>query len=206
MPAIKIKINATGDEPGMCYNPFTFETQLTAFRMKQLTPDQLGRPTLEEVTTKEKIPVCVVLDNVRSGLNVGAIFRTCDAFSVQALYLCGITVQPPHSEIMKTALGATESVQWKYFPTTLEALDALEKVNYQLLPVEQTDHSIMLNSIRFQDFFPVALIFGNEMRGIDPIVLSRCKQSLEIQQSGIKHSLNVATTVGIVLWECYRQY
>ncbi len=173
--------------------------------MKQLTPDQLQRPDVTEYKTAEKMPVCIVLDNIRSGLNVGAIFRTCDAFSVEAIYLCGITVHPPHAEILKTALGATESVVWKHFPDTLSALDELSNGGYALIPVEQTDHAVTLDQINLQELFPLALIFGNEMRGVDAEVLKRCQKSLEIPQEGIKHSLNVATSAGIVLWECYRQ-
>jgi tRNA G18 (ribose-2'-O)-methylase SpoU len=174
--------------------------------MKQLTPSELQRPELEAYKQAEKMPVRFVLDNVRSGLNVGAMFRTCDAFSIEAIYLCGITVHPPHPEILKTALGASESVPWKFFKTTHEALDELIRDGYTLLPVEQTDHAVLLHEIIFEALFPLALIFGNEMKGVDATVLKRCEQSLEIPQSGIKHSINVATSAGIVLWECYRQY
>ncbi len=173
--------------------------------MKQLTTDQLGRPELIDYKATEKMPVIIVLDNIRSGLNVGAIFRTCDAFSVQSIYLCGITVNPPHAEILKTALGADESVSWKSFSNTLQALDELTDLGYTVMPVEQTDKSLHLDDINLKEFFPLALIFGNEMRGVSPEVLARCTQSLEIPQGGIKHSLNVATSAGIVLWECYRQ-
>jgi 23S rRNA (guanosine2251-2'-O)-methyltransferase len=173
--------------------------------MKQLTPDQLRRPQLEDYKSGEKMPVIVVLDNVRSGLNVGATFRTCDAFAVEALYLCGITVHPPHAEIMKTALGASESVVWKSFPDTLMALEELSGMHYHLLPVEQTDQSLLLGQVKLAGYFPLALIFGNEMRGVSAEVLKKCDKSLEIPQHGIKHSLNVATSAGIVLWECYRQ-
>lgn len=172
--------------------------------MKQLTPDQLQRPALTDYQEADKLPVIVVLDNIRSGLNVGAIFRTCDAFSVEAIYLCGITVHPPHAEILKTALGADQSVKWKSYEKTTVALDELEAGGYTLLPVEQTDQSIPLDHVKLKVMFPLALIFGNEMRGVSPDVLSRCTQSLEIPQGGIKHSLNVATSAGIVLWECYR--
>lgn len=173
--------------------------------MKQLTSDQLQRPELAEYKAAEKMPVCVVLDNIRSGLNVGAIFRTCDAFAVESIYLCGITVSPPHAEILKTALGATESVTWKSFPNATSALDELVSQGYTLMPVEQTDQSVNLDQVNLLELFPLALIFGNEMRGVDAEVLKRCNNSLEIPQDGIKHSLNVATSVGIVLWECYRQ-
>ena len=152
------------------------------------------------------MPVVVVLDNIRSGLNVGAIFRTADAFSIEAIYLCGITVTPPHAEILKTALGSTESVHWHHAASTPDALSELKEKGYTLLPVEQTDQSVFLHEMDFQALFPLALIFGNELRGISKEVLGLCRQSLEIPQEGIKHSLNVATSAGIVLWECYRQF
>src|SRR5688572_8400603 len=127
--------------------------------MKQLSMDQLNRPDHEEYKASEKVPVVVVLDNIRSGLNVGAIFRTCDAFAIEAIYLCGITVRPPHAEILKTALGSTDSVTWNYFEKTNDALDDLQKKGYLLLPVEQTEHSIFLDKETMADFFPIALIF-----------------------------------------------
>lgn len=168
--------------------------------------DQLERPALEEYKASDKIPVVVVLDNIRSGLNVGAIFRSADAFAIKSIYLCGITVQPPHTEILKTSLGAYESVDWSYRESTTYALNDLREAGYTLMPVEQTDKAVQLDKVILPDYFPVALIFGNEMRGVSPEVLSMCDQSLEIPQEGIKHSLNVATTAGIVLWECYRQF
>jgi tRNA G18 (ribose-2'-O)-methylase SpoU len=174
--------------------------------MKQLSTDQLNRPDVDQYKTHQKMPVILVLDNIRSGLNVGAIFRTADAFFIEAIYLCGITAQPPHTEILKTALGATESVQWAYFSECGLALDQLTDKGYQLIPVEQTDRSEMLDTIALPDHFPAAFIFGNEMRGISPEILARCQWSVEIPQHGIKHSLNVATAAGILLWECYRQY
>jgi tRNA G18 (ribose-2'-O)-methylase SpoU len=154
----------------------------------------------------EKMPVIVVLDQIRSGLNVGAIFRTCDAFNVQSLFLCGITVQPPHAEILKTALGATDSVQWKYFKDTESAIAEARHLGFQAAAVEQTHSSIMLDQLDFHVRQPLALIFGNEMKGVQPEILALCDFGIEIPQSGIKHSLNVATTAGIVLWECYRHH
>ena len=174
--------------------------------MKQLSMDELQRPALEDYKTAEKIPVVIVLDNIRSGLNVGAIFRTCDAFSIEAIYLCGITVKPPHAEILKTALGSTASVTWHYAEKTIQSLETLKREGFTLLPVEQTNKSIHLDQIDFINLFPLALIFGNEMRGVDAEVLAMCESSLEIPQDGIKHSLNVATSAGIVIWECYRQH
>ncbi len=173
--------------------------------MKQLSMDQLQRPELELYKSSEKLPVVVILDNIRSGLNVGAIFRTCDAFSVDAIYLCGITVKPPHAEILKTALGSTASVKWYYEEKTTTIIESLRSNGYKLLPVEQTDKSIKLADADLVEQFPLALIFGNEMRGVSAEVLAKCETSIEIPQEGIKHSLNVATTAGIVIWECYRQ-
>ncbi|HEX5112224.1 MAG TPA: RNA methyltransferase [Saprospiraceae bacterium] len=174
--------------------------------MKQLSAEELNRPNLQEYQQLRKVPVIVILDNVRSGLNVGAIFRTCDAFSIEAIYLCGITVQPPHTEIMKTALGATESVAWKYFENADLACKAIKEKGYSIIAVEQTDASKSLGDIDINAKLPFALVFGNEMRGIAPEVLLQCDSSIEIPQAGIKHSLNVATSAGIVLWECYRQF
>jgi len=173
--------------------------------MKQLQNKELQRPDVVTYQASEKLPVIIILDNIRSGLNVGAIFRTCDAFAVEAIYLCGITVQPPHTEIMKTALGATESVRWSYFENINSALEEVREKSYSILAVEQTDESESLGDINLTSNFPFGLIFGNEMRGIAPEVLNQCDASIEIPQMGIKHSLNVATSAGIVLWECYRQ-
>ena len=174
--------------------------------MKQLQNIELQRPDLETYKASSKLPVIVVLDNIRSGLNVGAIFRTCDAFSIERIILTGITVQPPHAEILKTALGATESVEWEYAPNTLDAIHDLNTKGYQLIAVEQTDKSMSLELFSMQKHTPFALVFGNEMKGIAPDVLAACDHSIEIPQAGIKHSLNVATSAGIVLWECYRQF
>ena len=174
--------------------------------MKQLSMDELNRPDPEQYKDSEKIPIVVVLDNIRSGLNVGAIFRTCDAFMIKSIYLCGITVQPPHAEILKTALGSSDTVTWHYREKTIQAIQELLVENYTVVPVEQTDKSILLDQADLPVLFPLALVFGNEMRGISSDVLSLCEKSLEIPQEGTKHSLNVATTAGIVLWECYRQF
>ena len=168
--------------------------------------EQLNRISADQYRAAEKMPVTVVLDNIRSGLNVGAIFRTCDAFSIDVIYLCGITVCPPHAEILKTALGSTDSVKWEYGENTSDVLKKLHASGYTLLPVEQTNQSIFLDEAKLTEDFPLALVFGNEMRGISAEILSICSKSLEVPQSGIKHSLNVATTAGIVLWECYRQF
>jgi 23S rRNA (guanosine2251-2'-O)-methyltransferase len=174
--------------------------------MKQLQNEALQRPDLATYKAADKLPVIIVLDNVRSGLNVGAIFRTCDAFSIESIYLCGITVSPPHAEILKTALGATDSVDWYHVQNVNEALGEIKSKGYQIVAVEQTDESQSLGEVNITALFPLALVFGNEMRGIAPEVLLNCDSSIEIPQAGIKHSLNVATSAGIVLWECYRQF
>ncbi len=173
--------------------------------MKQLPNQALLRPDLETYKAQAKLPVCVLLDNVRSGLNVGAIFRTCDAFAIEHIYLLGITVQPPHPEVLKTALGATDSVSWSHSTDTDEQIREIKSKGYQLIAVEQTDKSVSLETFSFQSSESVVLVFGNEMRGISPALLEACDAAIEIPQSGIKHSLNVATSAGILLWEVYRQ-
>ncbi|HJW30429.1 MAG TPA: RNA methyltransferase [Saprospiraceae bacterium] len=173
--------------------------------MNQLQNIQLNRPDLEAYKRQAKMRIILLLDNIRSGLNVGAIFRTADAFAVEAIYTCGITVHPPHPEIMKTALGATESVNWTHFDTTIEAIQQIKAKQYSLIAIEQTDRSISLEQFNPDQRFAAALVFGNEMRGISPEVLQACDMAIEIPQQGIKHSLNVATSAGIVLWECYKR-
>ncbi|MBN1413976.1 MAG: RNA methyltransferase [Bacteroidales bacterium] len=174
--------------------------------MRKLANAELNRKTVKEYKETPKIPVVVILDNVRSLNNIGSVFRTCDAFMIEALYLCGITACPPHREIHKTALGATESVQWLYFGKTTEALVRLRTDGYILCAVEQTENSIMLH-----DFRPVlkqkyALIFGHEIHGVDQEVVDACDMSIEIPQTGTKHSINIAVSAGIVLWEVFRKY
>jgi tRNA G18 (ribose-2'-O)-methylase SpoU len=174
--------------------------------MQKLRTEELNRKTIEEFKQAKKNPVMVVLDNLRSQHNIGSIFRTCDAFLMEGIYLCGITATPPHREIHKTALGATNSVVWKYYPTTLEAVDALKRQGYYLLAVEQTLQSCPLSHLPLSTPEKYALVFGNEVQGIDPAVLDLCHASVEIPQCGTKHSLNVAVSAGIVLWEFFKQY
>jgi tRNA G18 (ribose-2'-O)-methylase SpoU len=152
--------------------------------------------------TQPGMQMVLVLDNIRSAWNVGSIFRTADAFSVSRIYLCGITACPPHREILKTALGATESVPWKYVAKTMEAIHELKKQGYALAAVEQSSRSILLSH-----FSPAAhqvLILGNEINGVNKEILALCDSIVEIPQHGIKRSLNVAVCAGIVLWECCR--
>ncbi|HBB90806.1 MAG: RNA methyltransferase [Bacteroidetes bacterium GWF2_49_14] len=167
--------------------------------MRKLANNELGRLDVEGFRQSEKNPVVVVLDNVRSLNNIGSIFRTCDAFRISRLILCGISTPPPHRDIHKTALGAELSVDWQYYENTLDAVKDLKKQKYYITALEQTETSIALN--RFQPIQPIALIFGNEIHGVSQDVINLCDAAVEIPQFGTKHSLNVAVSVGIVLWE-----
>lgn len=172
--------------------------------MRKLTMDELDRLTTEQFKKAEKMPVVIVLDNIRSLSNIGSVFRTADAFRVECIMLCGITAKPPHREIHRTALGATESVDWKYYTSTEEAVLELKKQGYRVAGVEQTVGSDLLHQAKF--CLPLALVFGNEVDGIDKAVIRLCDFCIEIPQSGTKHSLNVAVCTGIVTWHVYSQY
>ena len=173
--------------------------------MRKLKNEELNRLTMEQYHRSEKIPVVVVLDNMRSQNNTGSLFRTADAFRLEALFLCGITSTPPHREIHKTALGATESVHWEYFSNTLEALAELKKRGYTILVVEQVEGAISLDHLKLDRDGKYALVFGHEIRGVDQQVVDRGDFCIEIPQFGTKHSLNVAVAAGIVIWEVFRQ-
>jgi tRNA G18 (ribose-2'-O)-methylase SpoU len=166
--------------------------------MRKLRVDELGRLNQQEFQAKEKQDIVIVLDNVRSGLNVGSVFRTADAFAIARVLLCGITPKPPHREILKTALGATESVAWEYHPTAASAVRSLLDLGYKVWPVEQTDQSILLDQVTAEK--KIAVIFGNEVTGVSDEVVAMFNESIEIPQFGTKHSLNVAVSAGIVLW------
>lgn len=174
--------------------------------MRFLNNEELNRPDLEQFSESTKLPVIVVLDNVRSGSNVGSVFRTCDAFAVQKLILCGITAKPPEREILKTALGATESVVWEYFESTSDALMQLKSNGFEIQAVEQADSSVALNKYKENwSGSPLVLVFGNEVKGVDRSLISILDGCIEVPQSGTKHSLNVSVCVGVVLWEMYRK-
>jgi tRNA G18 (ribose-2'-O)-methylase SpoU len=174
--------------------------------MKKLLNEELNRKTIEEFKQAGKYPVLVVLDNVRSLNNIGSVFRTCDAFLLEGMILCGITATPPHREISKTALGATESVHWQYFENTLDAVFELRHKGYKILAVEQTVHACMLQDYLFSQNEKYALIFGHEIHGVDQEVVNKCDGTIEIPQYGTKHSLNIAVSAGIVLWEFFRYF
>ncbi len=171
--------------------------------MRKLLNEELGRLDAAAFKKASKIPFIVVLDNVRSLNNVGSAFRTSDAFLIEAVYLCGITAQPPHREIQKTALGATESVDWKYFSTTAEAVDFLRTENYQIIAIEQADESVELQDFNIDPEKRYALIFGNEVKGVEEDIVENAHTVIEIPQSGTKHSLNIAVSIGVVLWDLW---
>jgi 23S rRNA (guanosine2251-2'-O)-methyltransferase len=168
--------------------------------MRKLSMDDLNRKSTEEFKKASKLPVVVVLDNVRSMNNIGSVFRTADAFLLEAIYLCGVTAQPPHREIQKTALGATETVSWKHFETTMEAINSLKAEGYKVYAVEQADQSTMLDKFTPPDG-KITLVFGNEVNGVEQAVIDACNACIEIPQYGTKHSLNLAVSAGIVIWE-----
>jgi 23S rRNA (guanosine2251-2'-O)-methyltransferase len=169
--------------------------------MRKLLNKELQRKSVEQFRMSEKLPLIIVLDNVRSQNNVGSIFRTADAFLVESIYLCGITAKPPHREIQKTALGATESVAWKYFPRTIDAVCDLKERGYKIIGIEQTEGSVELQDMKIEKKEKYALVFGHEVNGVDQDVLNLCDHCAEIPQFGTKHSFNIAISVGIVLWE-----
>ena len=169
--------------------------------MRKLTMPELNRLNVTDYHNVKKLPVIIVLDNIRSMENVGSFFRTADAFRIEAIYLCGITACPPHREIHKTALGADESVNWKYFETTIEACKHLKEMGYKIFAVEQIENSIKLDE--FDTPAKSAYIFGNEVAGVDDEVLPYCDQAIEIPQEGTKHSLNVSVTGGIVMFHLF---
>lgn len=173
--------------------------------MRKLKVTELNRLTPEAFKDSKKIPLVVVLDHVRSLNNVGSVFRTSDAFRVEALYLCGITACPPHAEIHKTALGAEETVRWVYFEDTLRAVENLREAGYIVCAVEQAEGSIMLDKLLLDKDKKYAVILGNEVKGVQQEVVDISDLCIEIPQYGTKHSLNVAVTAGIVIWDCFKQ-
>jgi tRNA G18 (ribose-2'-O)-methylase SpoU len=171
----------------------------------KFTMQELNRLSVIQYKESQKAPVVIVLDNIRSRHNIGSVFRTADAFRLQAIHLCGITATPPHRDIQKTALGATESVDWIYFPSTFESLNRLRREGYLVIAIEQTHASITLDQFTPQPGSKFALVFGNEIHGIDDPILDYSDQCIIIPQYGTKHSLNIAVAVGIVVWELFKK-
>ncbi len=173
--------------------------------MRKLKITELNRISAEEFKAADKLPLVVVLDHVRSLYNVGSVFRSSDAFRVQAVYLCGITATPPQVEIHKTALGAEDSVDWKYFERTQDAVNELKSQGYSVQAVEQVEGSVMLQSFRPEEGKKYAIVLGNEVKGVQQEVVDLCDGCIEIPQFGTKHSLNVSVTAGILIWEMARK-
>ena len=165
----------------------------------------MNRLTPEEFKESRKLPLVVVLDHIRSLNNVGSVFRTSDAFRVESIYLCGITACPPNAEIHKTALGAEETVDWKYFNNTLEAVENLKKDGYTVCAIEQVEGSVMLDKLQLYKDKKYAIVMGNEVKGVQQSVVDKCDMCIEIPQYGTKHSLNVSVTTGIVIWEFFNK-
>ena len=174
--------------------------------MRKLKNEELGRKSSEEYKQSSKSPFVIVLDNVRSLMNIGSIFRTSDAFMVEAIYLCGISGTPPNKEISKTALGATESVLWKYFETTEKALLELKQRAFIIISVEQAEESVFLQDFKVDNDKKYAIVFGHEIKGVNQEIIDLSDFCIEIPQFGTKHSFNVAVSAGIVLWELYNKW
>jgi tRNA G18 (ribose-2'-O)-methylase SpoU len=171
--------------------------------MRKITNSELNRPSAELFATMQRIPVVVVLDNVRSAQNIGAFFRTGDAFAIEKVMLCGITATPPSRDIHKSALGAELTVGWEYYPTTAECVAALKAQDYTILAIEQVEGAVMLDELEMDTTKKSALVFGNEAEGVDQAVVDMCDGAIEIPQVGTKHSVNVSVAGGIVLWEFF---
>jgi tRNA G18 (ribose-2'-O)-methylase SpoU len=173
---------------------------------RKLKVDELGRKTPDEFKQSNKNQIIVVLDNIRSLHNIGSVFRTADAFLIESIYLCGICATPPHNEIHKSALGAENSVHWKYFSETKDAINELISDNFTIVAIEQTEKSISLEKFDVSKNKRYALVFGNEVRGIQQDIVDSCHYSVEIPQFGTKHSFNISVSAGIVLWEWYKKF
>lgn len=171
---------------------------------RKLSMDELNRKTVDEFRQSEKIPVIAVLENIRSAYNVGSVFRTADAFLLEAIYITGYTCTPPHKEIKKTALGAEDTVTWQHFANASAAIESLKLYGYKVFAIEQALNSHKLQAVDFDGIEKVAVIFGNEVTGVEQTTIAQCDSVIEIPQLGMKHSLNIATAAGVVLWEIVR--
>ena len=174
--------------------------------MEKLSLEKLNRISVEEFKQAEKTPITVVLDNVRSALNVGSVFRTCDAFRIERIVLCGITATPPNNEIRKTAIGAEQSVEWTYAKDSVSAVNDLKAQGYTIIAVEQADQSVMIDHLDSVQITKAALVFGNEVKGVDDGIMDICDICVEIPQFGTKHSLNVSVSAGIAIWEVFKKF
>ena len=195
-------------------NPVSQYYSHSTFHMRKLRTIEMNRLSVDAFKEAPKMPLIVVLDDVRSMYNIGSVFRTSDAFRVEAVYLCGITARPPHPEIHKTALGGEDSVTWRYFATAQEAVEELHRNNYHVFAIEQCEGSTLLQELKIDNspssfLLPpsskYAVVFGNEVKGVHQEVVDLCDGCIEIPQFGTKHSMNVSVTAGIVIWEFARQ-
>ncbi|MDT0554218.1 RNA methyltransferase [Urechidicola vernalis] len=173
--------------------------------MRKLKNNELKRLDVAGFKETEKIPLIVILDNIRSLNNVGSVFRTSDAFVVEKVYLCGITAQPPHKEIHKTALGATESVEWEFVEDTIALVEALKKEGVRVASIEQADNATMLQNFEVEPNQKYAVVFGNEVKGVQQEVVTASDYCIEIPQFGTKHSLNISVSCGVVLWDFFKK-
>ncbi|MCX6182535.1 MAG: RNA methyltransferase [Bacteroidetes bacterium] len=171
--------------------------------MKKLSMDELNRMSVQEFKQAQKTPIVIILDNIRSLNNIGAIFRTADAFLLEGIYLCGITATPPHREIQKTALGATESVNWKHFENISDAVEALKKEHFKIISIEQVENPIYLNDFQPNKGEKYAIVLGNEVEGVSQDVINQSDYCIEVPQLGTKHSLNVSVCAGILIWDLF---
>ncbi len=171
--------------------------------MRKLKNSELDRLSVAEFKTSKKTPLIVVLDNIRSLNNIGSVFRTCDAFLIEKIYLCGITAKPPHKDIHKTALGSTESVTWEYVENTLELIEKLKKSNIKIISVEQAENATLLNDFTPHQQTTYAIVFGNEVKGVSQDVVNASDIVIEIPQYGTKHSLNISVSAGVVIWDLF---
>lgn len=171
--------------------------------MRKLANSELERLSVEEFKDKEKSPIIIVLDNIRSLNNIGSVFRTSDAFLVQKIYLCGITAKPPHKDIHKTALGATETVAWEYVKDTLDLIKNLKENGVKIVAIEQAENALMLNNFIPEKNTIYALVFGNEVKGVQQSVVNTSDLVVEIPQYGTKHSLNISVSCGVVVWDIF---
>jgi 23S rRNA (guanosine2251-2'-O)-methyltransferase len=174
--------------------------------MQKKTMEELERMSPVEFKQTEKLPIVVVLDEVRSMHNVGSVFRTSDGFLIESIYLCGLTPQPPHRDIQKTALGATETVAWKHVTTTQQAIDELKQNGFTVIAIEQVHNSIALNQFKIDKSKKYAIVFGHEVNGVQEEIINQCDFSIEIPQLGSKHSLNISVSAGMVIWEMAKEY
>jgi len=173
--------------------------------MRKLSMSELGRLSTEDFQAAEKLPMVVVLDNVRSGMNVGSVFRTADAFKIEKICLCGYSARPPHRDVLKTALGSTESVSWEDFYSVTDCINSLKSDGFKVFSVEQVEGSISLDAFEVTSNIPLAVIFGNEVSGVSTEALALSDGCIEVPQWGTKHSLNISVCAGVVLWELARQ-